>query len=388
MSTNAQTKQVNLAEMSDEEISNLDYTTLSADSDDTKGSAQPATDTVTTEEHADGTDGAASADAAEDAGDGGAGSTSTDGTDDVGNEPTGAAQQPETTTSYQEEDKGQPVTATKEAQPVQLDPKEELAKIFAPFKAAKREVKVDTVDDVRKLMQMGVDYARKMADLKPYMRALKTLEANGLLSEQKINFLIDLDKKNPEAVKKFLKDSELDPRELAYEDDTKVYNPTNHMLGDKEIQLNEVLDEIRETESFSRTVDIITKQWDQRSKQVLMDNPEVIRIINDHMTSGIFDQIHAVVENERLLGRIPPDLSNLDAYKAVGDAMHKAGAFNAPHATSATGRPNQGLSQDSDIKDRKRAASPTRGNATAGKPKIDIGKLTDEQIMKLDPATL
>jgi len=390
---NTTQKDINLAEMSDDEINNLDYTSLNVDSD--TESAQSATDDTETDNDAGETGGADPVDDSVDMDDGGADSTSTFEDTDEGNESSTEDQQSQAAEPHQGEAKQEVTSTDEKAQPKEVDPKEELARVFAPFKAAKREVKVDTVEDVRQLMQMGVDYARKMADMKPYMRVLKTLEKNNLLDEGKVNFLIDLEKKNPEAIRKFLKDSEIDPMDLSYEDDTNDYKPTNHIVGDKELQLDEVLSEIRDTEVFPRTVDTITKVWDKPSRQVLMDNPGVIRIINDHMASGIYDQVTAVMEKERMLGHLPPDLSDLDAYKAVGDAMHEAGAFK-PNATSATGKTGQDFSQDSGsgsahadkLRNRKKAASPTKGTAGTGKPKVDLGKLTDEQIENLDLATL
>ena len=195
--------------------------------------------------------------------------------------------------------------------------KSELAKVLEPFKADKRIVQVKSVEDARRLMSMGVDYSRKMADMKPYQKILKTLERNDLLDESKINFLIDLQKKNPSAMKKFFRDSEVDPHDLSYEDDT-PYTPTNHMIPDQEMAVDAVLDSIRDTPSFTRTAKVITEEWDMASKRVLLDNPEGIRILNDHVASGIFDQIREVIESERTFGRLE-GLSDLEAYKKIGD---------------------------------------------------------------------
>jgi hypothetical protein len=268
---------------------------------------------------------------------------------------------------------------------------------MAPFKAAKREIRLTNTDDARRLMQMGVDYSRKMEEMKPHRRIIKTLEKAGLLDESKLNFLIDLNKKNPEAIKKFLKDSEIDPMDLSLEGES-TYKPTDHGVRENELALDEILDEIRGTDAFTRTVDVITNEWDTASRKILLDNPGVIRILNDHMSAGIYDQIASKVAEERVFGRLA-GLSDLDAYKAVGDAMHKSGAFvKAPNSkeSSAKGNTDQDSSQDSgsdsaeaeNLRNRKRAASPTKGNASTRKPVINIMALSDEEVMKLDPRTL
>lgn len=130
-----------------------------------------------------------------------------------------------------------------------------------------------------------------------------------------------------------------------------------------------------------------------------MGNPTIIRDINEHMGDGRFDQVIAQVDHERTFGRLE-GLSDLEAYKTVGDAIHAAGGFNKPtqSGTSTTGNTNQDFSQNSGssaeadkLRIRKKAASPTKGNASTGKSKITksmLAAMTDEQIEKLDPASL
>ena len=81
-------------------------------------------------------------------------------------------------------------------------------KVTAPFKANGRQMQIEDADDVIRLMQMGANYNKKMAGLKPALKMVKMLERNKLLDEDRLNFLIDLDKKDPTAIAKFLKDSD------------------------------------------------------------------------------------------------------------------------------------------------------------------------------------
>lgn len=281
------------------------------------------------------------------------------------------------------------------AETTEINYQQEYEKLLEPFKAAKREIRVQSVDDARKLMQMGVDYSRKMEEMKPYNTILKTLEKNDLLDREKINFLIDLDKKNPDAIKKFMKDAEVDPMEVAYDDDdsAKNYQPKNYQVDPKELALDEVLDEIRDTESFSRTVDELTNRWDQTSKDVLLDNPRLIKTINQHVEVGIYDQIMNVVEQERLFGRLN-GLTDLQAYKAVGDAIEAKGGFKPyqQQQTSVTEKPSGTDSRkaNEETARRKRAASPTKGNSAKNTAKSVnfLGSMTDEEIENMDPGSV
>jgi hypothetical protein len=198
--------------------------------------------------------------------------------------------------------------------------------LTAPFKANGREIQVNSVEDAVALMQMGANYNKKMAALKPNLKLMKLLENNGLLSEEKLNFLIDLEKKNPDAINKLIKDSGVDPLDL---DASKAgeYKPTPHKVDDRELELDAVLDEIQDTDSYSRTIDVVSNQWDSASKNVIANSPQVLKVINAHVQSGVFDVIVKEVEREKMFGRLS-GLSDIEAYRQVGDAIQSRGGFD------------------------------------------------------------
>jgi hypothetical protein len=388
---------INLSEMTDDEIANFDPSQLEGlETGEVTSDDQSAAEIEAGENYVEEPGGADSTEDSPDDDKGGADSTSTDVFADTDTEQQATEQQDQTTEAHQAEDQGENASEDTETQSENVDYEREYNRIMAPFRAAKREITPKTPDELRRLAQMGADYSRKMEAMKPYQRIVKTLDKNGLLDIEKVNFLIDLDQKNPEAIKKFLRDNEIDPIAMDLEEDTE-YQPTDHMIGDQEMNLNTVLDDIRDTPTFSRTVKTITEDWDKASRKVLMDNPSVIADINGHIADGYFDQIVDQVANDRVFGRLE-GLSDLEAYKKVGDAIHAAGGFyNQPNqpGTSTTGNTDQDFSQDSGssveadkLRNRKKAASPTKGSASAGKPKIDLSKMTDAQIEELDPATL
>jgi len=410
-------KKINLAELSDDEIMNLDPSELpeeeeekeehidgdnkNKDNKDDKDESpkpgddpdgdQSADDDDSGDDDSDDTDGADSEDDPPAGDDDGAGDTSGDESGGDGNDGDGSDESGKGSEDDQSSD-DEPGKEEKDPTTDKTDYKAELAKVLAPFKAAKRNITVNTIADARRLMQMGVDYSRKMEAMKPYQRVLKTLERNNLLDIEKVNFLIDLDKKNPDAIRKFLKDSEIDPMDLDLKDDID-YRPNDHMVGDNELALDSVIDDIRGTDAFDRTVDVITNQWDTASRRILLDNPDVIRFINDHVDAGIYDMIADRLANERIFGQ-HKGLSDLEAYKAVGDAMHKEGKFEkpAPNGTSLNGDDSQDSqdlngsddSTEKDRKNRRKAASSTKGNATTGKKAPNFLAMTDEEIENFD----
>ena len=269
-----------------------------------------------------------------------------------------------------------------------VDYKAEYERLLAPFKANGRDISVNSVDDAITLMQMGANYNKKMAALKPNLALMKLLENNGLMSEEKISFLIDLEKKNPDAINKLIKDSGIDPMDLDAEK-ASGYKPTIQRVDDREIELDGVLDEIQETPSYNRTLEIVSKEWDAKSKQTIANAPQLLKVINSHVQSGIYDLISQELERERVFGRLN-GLSDIDAYRQVGDAIQARGGFDhlGRQGQQATPQPvvvqpKPKVAQDDKIKEKKRAASSTKP-AAASQISKDFNplSLSDEEFSK------
>lgn len=292
-------------------------------------------------------------------------------------------EEPEDSPEESTEVTSEEVTEEAEESDSDTDAKEQLAKIFAPFRANGKEIKVDNVDDVIRLMQMGAGFNKKMAGLKPQLKLLKMLENNDLLSEEKISLMIDINKKDPAAIGKLLADSEIDPLNL---DLGNEYTPKSYTVSDSELELDDVLSDLRDSPHYAKTLDVTVNKWDSTSKQLLISNPSVIRILHDQIGNGIFDQVTQMVEKERLFGRLNR-LSDLEAYKQIGDMMDAKGLFkHSVQQTKATppvaGKPTV---NESELKSKKLAASPTK---TSPGKKQDLSKfnplaLTDEEIMNM-----
>jgi hypothetical protein len=199
-------------------------------------------------------------------------------------------------------------------------------RIMAPFKANGKMVELKTPEEAVQLMQMGANYTRKMQDLVPHRKALMMLESNGLLDEGKLSYLIDLDKKNPEAIKKLIKEAGIDPLEI----DTTVapaYREGTHRVTDEEANFHTALNDMRSNQAGMETLQSINTTWDPASKELLMKSPEVMSIIQQQRESGVYDRIVAEMNRQKTFGSIAPTTPFLQAYKSVGDQLVQANAF-------------------------------------------------------------
>lgn len=276
----------------------------------------------------------------------------------------------------------------------EVDYKAEYEKLMKPFKANGRDIQVSSVDDAIALMQMGANYNKKMAALKPNMKLMKMLENNDLLSEEKLNYLIDLSRKDAGAINKLIKESGIDPLTLDTEK-AEGYTPKSYKVDEREIELDMVLEQIQHTPAYPKTLEVVSKQWDPASRQVVANSPQLLKIINDHVDRGIYDVIAAEVERERIFGRLN-GMSDIEAYRQVGDSIQARGGFDhlvqkrteqgqqAPTRPVVV-QPKPKSADDNKLREMRKAASTSKPASASATPASDFNPLalSDEEFSKL-----
>jgi len=262
-------------------------------------------------------------------------------------------------------------------------------KIMTPFKANGRTVELKTPEEAIQLMQMGANYTKKMQELVPQRKLLTMLTQNGL-DEGKLSYLIDLDKKNPEAIKKLLKDSGVDPMEI----DTSIepaYREGNHRVSDEEVNFQQTLEDMQSTPERVATINTINGDWDQVSKEALWKNPEIMTIIHGQRETGVYDQIVTEVARRRTLGQIPNNIPFLQAYRTIGDEMTKANAFVglapkvAPSAVAQNVVATRVAAPKAVVKNNERAAAASTNRSTPQKgkgPVVNPLSMSDDDFLK------
>lgn len=255
-----------------------------------------------------------------------------------------------------------------------------------PFKANGREFQVTNPNDMIALMQKGLNYSKKMEEMKPNLNLVKTLEQYGLTDESKLSYLIDLHNKKPEAIAKLIKDSEID----LYEFDTEQANqyvPQSKVVH--KTQLEEVISEVVEANpEFNTVLNTIYTDWDNQSKQAVIENPNILRIINEQQANGTYDKIMNIMEYEKAVGRLQGTVF-LQAYSEIeqrllggsteGQAQQpqqqQAQAFTAP-------RPNQTNNSSTTSEQKRKVASPSTNTTKPTTENIDPLKMTDDELLE------
>lgn len=282
----------------------------------------------------------------------------------------------------------------KEQTQEEIDYKAAYEELMGPTKASGREITPKSIADAKRLIQMGFDYHDKMAGMKPARKALKTLENNELLDNEKLSLLIDAGKGNIEALTKLIKDHGIDPLDLKGEE-ASTYTPQNYSASDEEVDLDNVLDIIKSTPTYDTTVDHITNRWDEQSQTAVAKDPQIITVINEHVSTGVYDTVMKEVQYQQSLGKLA-GVPTLHAYKQVGDAMAAEGVFDAP-ATSEKKAENTTQTKTVDpVKEKARLAKKKAATSTktSVKKQAKLPKnfnpldLPDEEFDKFDPKLL
>lgn len=266
-------------------------------------------------------------------------------------------------------------------------------KVMAPFKANGRDFKPESPEEAIRLMQLGANYTKKMHKLAPNLKIVRMLENNGLLDENKVNFLIDLNKKEPGAIHRLLSEAKIDPLEIDPNEPVK-YTPGNYQVSDNEMAFQDTISSVTETPTGKDTIHHVNDTWDLQSKQMLFKDPQILEVINEQRANGIYARISAEVERQRTLGNLT-NVPFIQAYHQVGGQLHQAGLLgNKPVPTPAvTPTPAAVLETRADPVrkqmtngDKARAASPAPKTAQAAPKTLAPDAaftMSDEEILAL-----
>lgn len=285
-----------------------------------------------------------------------------------------------------------------EVEETPLNAEDFLKEVMKPFKANGKTIELKSPQEALRLMQMGAGYGRKIQDLQPYLKTIKMLENNGLLDESRLSYLIDLDKKNPDAIKKLIQESGLDPLDINTVDPVD-YQPNNHAVSDQEMAFHEVVSEITSHDTGQETLQIVNQTWDSESKAFLWKEPGVLKVIQSQRESGLYDHITAEIERQKLLGEIPHNTPFLKAYKMAGDALvaahsGKTGQIPQTPLTASSGgiqeqpqpqviatRPAQPKPQATNT-DRAKAAAAPQSSPSRAAPFVNPLEMADDEFLK------
>lgn len=281
----------------------------------------------------------------------------------------------------EEEEESEEEEAPQQVEQPEIDYKGFYEQVMSPFKANGGTVQLRSPQEVVKLMQMGANYTQKMQTLAPYRKKVQMLQKANLLDDDKLNYLIDLSQGNPEAIKKLIKDSKLDPMDLDIYGEQN-YVPGNHTVSDAEMQLQTTLDELTSTPEGLQTVNL-ARGWDQASLSEIGKDPSILATLHEQRMNGVYDFVMKEMQHQKMLGNLPDNIPFLQAYKAVGDFCLQQLQQRQQQQQAVANLPRGTLNQEVNTNSAQaKSAAPSGRSRKAASTFVDPFSLSDEEFEK------
>jgi len=248
-----------------------------------------------------------------------------------------------------------------------------------PFKANGREIQITKPEDMISLAQKGLNYVKNMTELKPIKQLNALLNQHGITQED-LGLLIELKQKKPEAIAKIVKESGVDIYGLDV-DEADKYVPNAPQAPHINEALEATLEELKVSSPvFNQTIQVVGNQWDDSSRNMIAEHPQLLRIIDAQMADGTFAKIDSVVQYERALGRLV-GLSDLEAYVEVERRLQQVGSQPTP-VVVASQQP-VGTSKQQQVNNQRKSAAPPRAvKETVVNQPINSPALSDDEFLK------
>ena len=249
-----------------------------------------------------------------------------------------------------------------------------------PLKVSGKDVQVKSIDDMRNLAMMGIDYSRKMRDIKPLRAVGETLTqagimVDGVVNEEMLTRLIDINNGDKDAIAQLTAEHEIDLLDI--DTDNIQYTPTASMVSEGTIALQEVERELSSRGSVENVVQVINT-LDPQSRQFFNESPAELLKLEQDITSGAYEDIMSSVQYEKSVGRLT-GMSDMEAYIQIASGGNSP--QEAPVAPVTAPEPKRPSAA-------KRKAAGISKRAPAAKAKnYDYVNMSDEEFEALTPTT-
>jgi len=265
---------------------------------------------------------------------------------------------------------------TSEEDDTKSEPTETLE--LKPLKMDGKEIPVKSLEELYALASAGGKFTQKMQAISKYKKAYMIMDKQGL-SDEDISLLAEAKSGNKDAIATLIKQAGIDPLEL---DDgpSENYRPGALVPSDVAVQIEEVQREISADPEYAVTSNIVNNVLDERSQDMLVQNPNLIRGIHEDIKSGAFQYVMAEAEKLKLMdGARRPDFEYyLIAARSNDDQGIQEPGQPAPEPQQVQ---TQTQTKPAVSKAKRRAAGSSNTKTPPKSGPINWDELSDEELM-------
>lgn len=141
------------------------------------------------------------------------------------------------------------------------------------------------------------DYTKKTQALKEYRRTIDIVQNAGL-SDNDLNLFADVLKGDKDAIAAVLKRTGVDAFDLDTENVN--YAPKNYGRNDTELAIKDIVDDISADKEYVITHNILEKQWDSKSREKFIEDPNMIKGLHIDVKSGLYDKLNPIMQKLKI----------------------------------------------------------------------------------------
>lgn len=267
----------------------------------------------------------------------------------------------------------QDASAEQDNQEEKADSKESKGPKGLTFKANGQDfnfTQEEIMEQFETVFGKAMNYTQKMQAIAPYRKMISALEQEGITHE-KLNIAIDALKGDKGALKKLMEDNSIDAYDLTNDEEgASPYQPNQYGKNDTQLDIEEITSRIQGDQEFRITTNVIDEQWDGRSRQMILENPNMILGLHEDIKTGIYDKVAPVAMKMKVLDG--NSKSDIEYYMLAGQQVAVAtqaemqkqdGQKEVDRRNAETQAAESKFDEASSQADRKRAASSTGARA-------------------------
>lgn len=141
------------------------------------------------------------------------------------------------------------------------------------------------------------DYTKKTQALKEYRKTIDIVQNAGL-SDNDLNLFADVLKGDKDAIAAVLKRTGVDALDLDVENVN--YAPKNYGRNDTELAIKDIVDDISADKEYVITHNILEKQWDSKSREKFIEDPNMIRGLHIDVKTGLYDKLNPIMQKLKI----------------------------------------------------------------------------------------
>lgn len=305
---------------------------------------------------------------------------STDGEEDSEEESTEEDQTDDNDQETSEEDNETSKDDTEDGEDkgTESDNKEsEASEKYQPLRANGKEYPIESIDELYKLASAGVGAQHKYQAIAGHKKTIMAAEKAGVDMMDAIKLMADY-KENPQmAIMNLLKDNNIDPLDLDL--DSAERNTKDYSISDFEAKYDEIVGEIGNSPVFPKVQELLVDGWDQRSRDIFLKDPEMIRNLHDEMTplpgedKSMYEIVAPIADKMKLSGDMRSDF---EIYMAARE--QKVQEFEK-HSEAVAQVDKKPTVDKAKVKSKKKAAAPAKGGSTSGTT-LDFAAMSDAEL--------